>query len=246
MARKRMIDPNFWRDEKLAQCTYMERLLFQGLWTFAEDNGVGRANPMLIKADVFPYDSIKISEIETSLEKLESLGLILLYEIDGQKYYCVINFLKHQVINKPSKCYLPEPLPEYYHTTTVALRPNIIEVNISKDKISKRTLDNFFESVWTLYPKKEGKGQVNYKQKETLYKIGFDEMSRAVERYKTSKQGVETKYIKQGSTFFNSGYIDYLDANYEEPQSVEHKETTYERAKREADEMLRKEGIVLE
>lgn len=245
MARKRMIDPNFWRDEKLAQCTYMERLLFQGLWTFAEDNGVGRASPMLIKADIFPYDTLRASDIESSLAKLASLGLILLYEIDEQKYYLVINFLKHQVINKPSKCYLPEPLPEHYDTTTTPLRPNIKEVNIREEKISKRTLDDFFEMIWKSYPRKEGKGQVSYKQKETLYKIGLDEMSRAVERYKISKQGVENKYLKQGSTFFNSGYIDYLDSNYEEPQ-IEQKETAYERAKREADEMLRKEGIVLE
>ena len=27
---------------------------------------------------------------------------------------------------------------------------------------------------------------------------------------------VERKYIKQGSTFWNSGYVDFLDVNYQE------------------------------
>ena len=92
MPRKRMINPNFWRDEKIGQCTHMERLLFQGLWTFAEDNGVGRANPLLIKADVFPYDTLRGADITKALNKLASLGLIILYEVDGQKYYKVTNF----------------------------------------------------------------------------------------------------------------------------------------------------------
>lgn len=104
-----MIDPGFWRDEKLAGCSYMERLLFIGLWTFAEDNGVGRASPLLIKADVFPYETLREADIKKSLVKLAGLGLIRLYEVDSQMYYHVTNFRKHQTINKPSQCYLPKP-----------------------------------------------------------------------------------------------------------------------------------------
>lgn len=110
MARKRMIDPSFWRDEKIGELNHMERLLFIGLWTFAEDNGAGRANPKLIKADVFPYDSLRDSDIEKALGNLCRLRLINLYDLDGQRYYHVVNFLKHQKINRPSPS--PIPLPE--------------------------------------------------------------------------------------------------------------------------------------
>lgn len=121
MPRKRMIDPSFWRDEKIGRCSYMERLLFEGLWTFADDNGVGRASPLLIKADVFPYDTLREADIEKALQKLASLGMILLYEREGQRYYFVLNFKKHQVINKPSPSMLPTPLPEDYGSTPVAV-----------------------------------------------------------------------------------------------------------------------------
>jgi len=78
--------------------------------------------------------------------------------------------------------------------------------------------DALFEYLWSLYPKKEGKGQVSKSQKEKLQKIGMAEMQRCVERYKSDKEGTEQKYLKMGSTFFNSGYIDYLDENYQKPE----------------------------
>jgi DNA replication protein DnaD len=73
-----------------------------------------------------------------------------------------------------------------------------------------------FESLWKLYPKKEGKGQISKTQKEKLAKIGLEELSRAIERYKLAKAGTDLRYIQKGSTWFNTGFTDYLDANYQE------------------------------
>lgn len=73
-----------------------------------------------------------------------------------------------------------------------------------------------FEKLWKLYPVKKGKGQVSDAQKAKLLKIGFDEMSRAVERYLSELKKDEWRRPQNGSTFFNSGYIDYLDESYQE------------------------------
>jgi hypothetical protein len=89
-----------------------------------------------------------------------------------------------------------------------------INIDIS-NKVSKKDIDGFFESIWKLYPKKEGKGQVSDTQKKKLHSIGIEEMTRAIERYIEAKKGTEKQFLKQGSTFFNSGYVDYLDDNYE-------------------------------
>ncbi len=121
MPRKRMISPEFWRDEKIAECTQLERLLFIGLWNFAEDHGVGRANPKLIKADIFPYDTLRDSDIEKALHHLAELSLIVLFEADFQKYYHVPNFKKHQTINKPTPATFP--LPDDYGSATTPLPP---------------------------------------------------------------------------------------------------------------------------
>lgn len=71
-----------------------------------------------------------------------------------------------------------------------------------------------FERLWKLYPLKRGKGQVSDAKKLKLLAIGFDEMERAITRYKNYVESVDYLHYQNGSTFFNSGYIDYLDANY--------------------------------
>lgn len=80
---------------------------------------------------------------------------------------------------------------------------------------SKADIDSFFESVWDLYPVKKGKGQVSDSKRKALYKIGFDEMQRAISRYlQELKRDADWRKPQNGSTFFNSGYVDYLDANF--------------------------------
>ena len=102
--------------------------------------------------------------------------------------------------------------------TLEANEPKESKVKESKVNIKDSTLCAFFESIWALYPKKEGKGSVSKTQKEKLYKIGQEEIERCVRRYIDAKQGEDKKYLKSGSTFFNSGYVDYLDKNYKEQE----------------------------
>lgn len=71
-----------------------------------------------------------------------------------------------------------------------------------------------FDKLWDLYPVKKGKAKVSDTQKMKLLEIGFDEMARAIERYKSYVESVDYLHYQNGSTFFNSGYVDYLDANY--------------------------------
>lgn len=84
---------------------------------------------------------------------------------------------------------------------------------------NKEQIDQLFDELWKSYPKKRGKGQVSDVKKRKLYKIGYEEMKRALDRYKEEhKEEIKNgnlQYVKDGSTFFNSGYVDYLDENYE-------------------------------
>lgn len=78
-------------------------------------------------------------------------------------------------------------------------------------------LEQFYESIWKLYPLKKGKGQVSKTKKQVLQRIGYEQIKRCVERYVAEiKSSGKEKYMMHGSTFFNSGYVDYLDGNYED------------------------------
>ena len=84
----------------------------------------------------------------------------------------------------------------------------------SIDKINNTSeIENFFESVWELYPLKKDKSYIKKTQKEKLFKIGYDEIKRCIDRYVSSQKNPD--YYKHGSTFFNTAYVDYLDCNCE-------------------------------
>lgn len=100
-----------------------------------------------------------------------------------------------------------------------------IDIDINNNNVqnapSKSDINTFFESVWKLYPNKKGKGQVSDAKKRKLYKVGFDELARAIDRYQVElKQDADWRKPQNGSTFFNSGFVDYLDANYEPQEKI--------------------------
>lgn len=81
--------------------------------------------------------------------------------------------------------------------------------------------EDFFERIWKLYPLKRGKGKVSKTKKQVLERIGYEQMQRCVERYVAEiKASGKEKYMQHGSTFFNSGYVDYLDDNYGDPSKA--------------------------
>ncbi len=108
------------------------------------------------------------------------------------------------------------------HDTDIDKDIDIDIENINKvQKHNKAEIDRCFEGLWSIYPVKKGKGQVSESKRKALYEIGEPEMHRAVHRYLTElKKDASWRKPQNGSTFFNSGYVDYLDANFE-PQAVQ-------------------------
>ena len=97
-----------------------------------------------------------------------------------------------------------------------------MQVKESKVKESKENIYTFFEECWALYPKKKGKGQISDKVKAERYKMG-DEFKRCIERYRKENDQTEMQYIKNGSTFWNSGYLDYTDESVGTTAEVQQK-----------------------
>lgn len=91
-----------------------------------------------------------------------------------------------------------------------------------KKKATEKEIEENFEKLWKLYPKKRGKGQVGKRRKKEIYEdIGFEGFKKAIMRYisEITQNHTPEQYVQMGSTFFNSGCVDYLDENYEIPPS---------------------------
>ena len=90
---------------------------------------------------------------------------------------------------------------------------NIYNVH-SSEMHDTYSLEDFFDKVWNLYPIKKGRGKVSKTKKQVLQKIGLEELQRCIERFMDDMKDQDRKFWMHGSTFFNSGYVDYLDKNY--------------------------------
>ena len=83
---------------------------------------------------------------------------------------------------------------------------------IGDSDVKKSDIDAFFDRVWKAYPRKKGKGQISDAKKKYLFKhVGEEQLLRCIDRFKAAMDGKDEQYIMYGSTFFNSGYIDYTD-----------------------------------
>lgn len=89
------------------------------------------------------------------------------------------------------------------------------ELKLNKELNINNSIGDFWEDIWGHYPIKKGKGKVSDTQKKKLFKYGIDQMRRCVDRYVDGFGNNDRKYMMHGSTFFNSGYVDYLDENFE-------------------------------
>lgn len=123
------------------------------------------------------------------------------------------------------------------HTEVSIGKDSIDKVNINTNcasdnapKASRSEINEFFERIWKLYPNKKGKGQVSDAKKKKLYDIGYDEISRVIDRYKDGLLKDDWRKPQNGSTFFTSGYVDYLDANYSKPQDRQEMDAEQQRA----------------
>ncbi len=109
MAKIRSIKPEFFISEQVATCSRDARLLFIGLWVFADDAGVHPASPHTLRLEVFPGDNDMTTERTAEyIKELITNKLVAEYEVGDERYWKIINFEKHQKINRP---YYKHPLP---------------------------------------------------------------------------------------------------------------------------------------
>lgn len=161
------------------------------------------------------------SQVRTALKKLKDTGYISTKSTNKYTIYTVNEYQKYiggqvaettteenKVVENGTKM---EQTEEKAKETCEKSKENC-------EKPNKKAFIDCFERLWKQYPNKRGKGQVSDTKKKTLYEIGEEKIERALKRYldDLSKDSSWRK-PQNGSTFFNSGYVDYLDENYEKP-----------------------------
>jgi len=158
MARTRSIKPEFWSDEKVGTLSFMERLLFLGMWNFSDDEGLIKASPLYLKAMVFPYDNIKEKDIESAINNLSNKQLIFCFVQNNQQYAWIIKLRVYQRIDKPQKPNNPAPsIQNTKYRMAIFKRDNYVcHICGESTEISTNSNDSNFPTVDHLIPQSKG------------------------------------------------------------------------------------------
>ena len=100
MARKRLISPEFFHSENMAQCSAHARLLFVGIWTIADKQGRLRYSAPVIRGAIFPFEpDLDIDALVTELVRVGSL-VRYGYGAGGRQYLSIPGWEKWQKVHK--------------------------------------------------------------------------------------------------------------------------------------------------
>lgn len=182
------------------------------LITYVDDYGRGSADAELLKCFVFPRrHEVTESQITDALNTLSSLGMICLYEADGEPYFCFPKWANHQRIQtKRSKFPNPPLLTVDYGESPSETKPNQtnIETETKKEKETEtkpNSRDAAFDVFWKTYPKKVGKQDA--KKVFDKVKVPLETLLTAIERQKCGSQWSKDngQYIPNPATWLRQG-----------------------------------------
>ena len=92
MASSRIIKPDFFFDEELADVPIEARFLLISIWCQADRDGRLKDSARALRAVTFPYDlSVDVAHLLKTLNE----KFIFQYEIDGCRYIQILNWAKH-------------------------------------------------------------------------------------------------------------------------------------------------------
>ena len=196
--------------------------LWAYLITYVDDFGRGSAEPDILKGFVFPRrKSVTEATINAALLDLANIGLIRLYEVDGDSYLCLRNWEEHQN-RRATTSKFPEP-PEIDNVceqmqaddskcsqmqadapvTRYSILDNDTRYSIL-DNDQARENETGFDEFWKAYPRKVSKQSALKAWKGAKAdKLAERIIADVQRRCETEWKGQEMQYIPFPTTYLH-------------------------------------------
>lgn len=107
--RIRTIKPEWLEDERLSNASSEARVLSIALILLSDDFGRGRGATGFLGSRAFPNNPCLCAP---ALDELIEIGFVRIYVVRNQHYFSVVNWSKHQRVDKPGKSQIPAPQDE--------------------------------------------------------------------------------------------------------------------------------------
>ena len=199
----------------------IEAILLNNIWWWVEKNRANESNyydgnywtfnSTKAFAELFPYVSQK--QIQNALKRLISEGILItgnynksvydrtLWYAFTEKGKCIVQKGKMEDTKRENGlCKNVKPIPDIN-------TDNLNTDNKQNNRPPKKQLEDEFESLWSIYPKKQGKSKAleyyiaarNAKEPTT-----FEEVENGINAYNFNikENKIDPQFIKHGSTWF--------------------------------------------
>ena len=253
MARRRMIDPNIWQSEDVSKLSVFARYMLIGMISNADDYGKGRASAAFLRSAIFPYDDIRIADIEKALSEISQNISVILYEQADNQYYLFVNWEEWQKVDHPTKSHIPDPpkdaqnamgerIANHSRNNRESNPPNIINIKELKE-------DNIYTLVVSFLNERAGTKFRQSSQKtrrlidaRTNEGYTLDDFKTVIQKkcaqWKSDKKMSE--YIRPETLFGNKfeGYLNQKVINKQDYDQREYSKEHFEKDQKQSDEVL--------
>jgi hypothetical protein len=202
MARIRSIHYDALKSEKLAAVSAEAERLYWRLSTHCDDEGRAEDSPRLFASYLFPlHDDVGGPDVDGWLSELDTAGLIVRYEVDGDRFLVVTRWGDYQKPNRPTASKLPPPpcaVSEPSVSGTGGLTLGVGEGDVP----AGAAYESEFSAWWEQYPR-------HYKRKAAFdaFKArrrdgsDLESLTLACKHYAEASAGKDVQYLMHGSTF---------------------------------------------
>lgn len=105
----RILKQDICTSEEVDQLSWFEEVLFYRLIVNCDDYGCFDRRAKIIKASLFPLkESVTVKQIDSAVDRLSTVGLVRVYEVQGRPYLQLTTWSKHQRLRN-SKHRYPGP-----------------------------------------------------------------------------------------------------------------------------------------
>ena len=228
----RIIKESICRSETVNALSWFEEVLFTRLIVACDDYGRFDGRPAIIKGFCFPLKDVTAKDIGKALNKLVAVGLVGVYEAQGQPVLQLSTWEKHQQIRAKKSKY---PAPEETCNQMIANdsnRPrNPIQSESNPNPNPNRNTDApvfdgvvCFEEFWAAYPSKQKRSMAEKAYCDVLLTGGYgeEELVGSAKNYAEYCELTGNDKLYHASNFLEKGvFKDYLPGHYVAPKKAE-------------------------
>ena len=141
MARTRSIKPDFWQSPQITMLSEATALTFIGMWNYCDCHGIHTADPLRLKLEIAAgRPEVTPEVVADRVRELIDQGLVREYVENGEPYWIVTGWAKHQYPWKPHYRY-PVPADFGEAPATVGHHPADVRRTSTSNKNKRSNKD---------------------------------------------------------------------------------------------------------